>query len=81
MIGPIDKIRNSGFGITLPADTGGITDMGEINGALHIIGGSTIYRVQLADEIDPKRTNIAVLRNGLSLCPANFDDCAAAVQE
>lgn len=55
--------------------------MGEINGALHIIGGSTIYRVQLADEIDPKRTNIAVLRNGLSLCPANFDDCAAAVQE
>ena len=34
--------------------------MGEINGALHMIGGSAIYRVQLADEIDPERTNIAI---------------------
>lgn len=57
---PIDKVRNSGLSITLPADTGGITDMGEINGALHMIGGSAIYRVRLADEIDPERTNIAV---------------------
>jgi hypothetical protein len=57
---PIDKVRNSGLSITLPADTGGITDMGEINGALHMIGGSAIYRVQLADEIDPERTNIAI---------------------
>jgi hypothetical protein len=57
---PIDKVRNSGLSITLPADTGGITDMGEINGALHMIGGSAIYRVQIADEIDPERTNIAI---------------------
>jgi hypothetical protein len=57
---PIDKVRNSGLSITLPADTGGITDMGEINGALHMIGGSAIYRVQLADQIDPERTNIAI---------------------
>jgi hypothetical protein len=34
--------------------------MGEINGALYMIGGSAIYRVQLADEIDPERTNIAI---------------------
>jgi hypothetical protein len=57
---PIDKIRNSGGAMTLPPDAGGITDMAEINGALHIIGGSAIYRVQLADEIDPHRTNIAI---------------------
>jgi hypothetical protein len=57
---PIDKIRKSGGKITLPPDTGGIADMGEINGALHMIGGSAIYRVQLADEIDPQRTNIAI---------------------
>jgi hypothetical protein len=57
---PIDKVRNSGIQVTLPPDTGGITDMGEINGALHMIGGSAIYRVQLADEIDPQRTNIAL---------------------
>ena len=56
---PIDGVRNSALSVTLPADTGGITDMGEINGALHMIGGSAIYRVQLADEIDPERTNIA----------------------
>ncbi|MGA8611851.1 MAG: hypothetical protein WB760_09075 [Xanthobacteraceae bacterium] len=57
---PIDKIRNSALTMTLPADTGGITHMGEINGALHVIGGSAIYRMQLADEIDPERTNIAI---------------------
>jgi hypothetical protein len=48
---PIDKVCNSALSITLPPDTGGITDMGEINGALHMIGGSAIYRVQVADEI------------------------------
>jgi hypothetical protein len=57
---PIDKVRNAGLSVTLPPDTGGITDMSEINGALHMIGSSAIYRVQLADEIDPERTNIAI---------------------
>jgi hypothetical protein len=57
---PIDKVRNFGAKMTLPPDTGGITDMAEINGALHIIGAAAIYRVQLADEIDPQRTNIAL---------------------
>ena len=57
---PIDKIRDSALSITLSADTRGITDMGEINGALHMIGCSAIYRVQLAGEIDPRRTNIAI---------------------
>jgi hypothetical protein len=57
---PIDKVRNSGLSMTLAPDTGAITDMGEINGALHVIGGSAIYRVRLADEIDRERTNIAI---------------------
>jgi hypothetical protein len=57
---PIDKVRNSALSMTLPPDAGGITDMGEINGALHMIGGSAIYRVRLADQIDPGRTNIAI---------------------
>lgn len=59
---PIDKVRNSSVQMTLPPDIGGITDMCEINGSLHMLGGNSIYRVQLADEIDPQRTNIA-LRN------------------
>jgi len=46
--------------MTLPSDTGGIAAMGEINGVLHLIGNSAIYRVQLADEIDPQRTNITI---------------------
>lgn len=46
--------------MTLPPDMGGISGMGEINGALHAFGGSAIYRVQLADEIDPQRTNISI---------------------
>src|SRR3984893_15895441 len=57
---PIDKGRNAALSITLPPDTGGIADMGEINGAMHMIGGSAIYRVQLADDIDRERTNIAI---------------------
>jgi hypothetical protein len=56
----IDKVRNSGGTMTLPPDTGGITGMGEINGSLHMLGENSIYRVQLADEIDPQRTNIAI---------------------
>lgn len=57
---PIDKVRNSAMTAVLPPDTGGITDMIEIDGALHMIGRSAIYRVQPADEIDPQRTNIAI---------------------
>jgi hypothetical protein len=57
---PIDKIRKSALSMTLPEDAGGISDMCEINGSLHMIGGKAIYRVQLADEIDPQRTNIGV---------------------
>ena len=57
---PIDKIRNSGGRMTLPPDTGGITEAAVINDTLHMIGNSAIYRVQLADQIDPQRTNIAL---------------------
>jgi hypothetical protein len=48
----IDRVRNAAATMTLPPDTGGISHMVEINGALHMIGGSAIYRVQLADVID-----------------------------
>ena len=57
---PIDKVRNSGLSMTLPEDVGDIHGMIEINGNLHIIGSLAIYRVQLADNIDPQRTNIKI---------------------
>ncbi len=46
--------------MTLPEDVGGISDMCEITGTLHMIGRKAIYRVQLADQIDPQRTNIGI---------------------
>jgi len=57
---PIDRIRNSALQMTLPSDMGDITDMGEINGVFHSIGAYAIYRVRLADETDPQRTNISI---------------------
>ncbi len=47
--------------------------MGEINGALHMIGGTSIYRVQLADEIDPQRTNIAIPNTNQKVLPYGTD--------
>ena len=55
---PIDKVRDSGGMFTLPPDVGGIQEMCEIKGSLHMLGTKAIYRVKLADEIDPQRTNI-----------------------
>lgn len=57
---PIDHVRNSAGGITLPEDAGGIDGMCEINNSLHMIGRKAIYQIQLADEIDPDRTNITI---------------------
>jgi hypothetical protein len=54
---PIDKVRDSGGMFTLPPDVGGIQEMCEIKGSFHMLGTKAIYRVQLADEIDPQRTN------------------------
>ena len=55
---PIDKVRDSGGMFTLPPGVGGIQEMCEIQGSLHMLGTNAIYRVKLADEIDPERTNI-----------------------
>lgn len=57
---PIDKVRDSGGMFTLPPDVGGIQEMCEIQGSLHMLGTKAIYRVKLADEIDPERTNISL---------------------
>jgi hypothetical protein len=57
---PIDAIRNSGMNMRVGTveESGAIIAMFEIDGGFHAIKERAIYRVQLADEIDPQRTNI-----------------------
>jgi hypothetical protein len=40
-----------------PSDQSAVTGMVKIAGGLHIVTGKAIYRIRLADEIDPERTN------------------------
>ncbi|MFT4275405.1 MAG: hypothetical protein QM576_03520 [Rhodopseudomonas sp.] len=59
---PIDKIRESALSMEIgePGERSTITEFVKIADKLHIVTGSAIYRVMLADEIDPERTNPAV---------------------
>lgn len=59
---PIDTLRNSGAQLDVGTedDRSPIKAMCVINNSMHVIKGQGIYRVQLADEIDPERTNSAI---------------------
>lgn len=59
---PIDVHRNSSgtMKIKSPDDDSPIRCFCEIDGALHVIKDRGIYRIQLADKIDPQRTNIDI---------------------
>jgi len=59
---PIDVLRDSGGQIDVGADDdrSPVKDMCVINNSMHVIKSQGIYRVQLADEIDPDRTNPAI---------------------
>jgi len=72
---PIDAIRNSAFQMTIdpPDDASDIKGMYVINGSMHIIKGRGIYRVQLADEIDPKRTNATIPNTQQRVLPYGAD--------
>jgi hypothetical protein len=58
---PIDQKRDSAISGTVgTTDEGAIDDFYNVGDSLLVIKESAIYRVQLADQIDPGRTNIAV---------------------
>jgi hypothetical protein len=59
---PIDRIRDSALSMEVgePGERSTITEMIKIADKLHIVTGLSIYRIMLADEIDPERTNPAV---------------------
>jgi hypothetical protein len=59
---PIDVLRNSGKSITIQddSDPSAITDMIPVGGRLALIKAHSIHAIQLADQIDPDRTNAAI---------------------
>ncbi len=58
---PIDMIRDSALSMRVGApEDGAICEMISIGDQLHIVSEHAIFAVQLADEIDPVRTNAAV---------------------
>jgi hypothetical protein len=59
---PIDLLRDSALQMDVGAenDRSPIREMCVIGGSMHVIKDQGIYRIQLADEIDPQRTNPAI---------------------
>jgi len=60
---PIDLLRDSAKSMRIgdgDADDSAISEMIPIGEALYMIKGHSIYAVQLADQIDPERTNAAL---------------------
>jgi hypothetical protein len=59
---PIDVLRNSAKSgqIGSDGDNSAITDMIPIGDTLYFVKERGIYAMQLADQIDPKRTNVAI---------------------
>jgi hypothetical protein len=56
---PIDILRDSGgrMKVCTPEDQSDIVGMCEIGGSMHVVKRKGIYKIKLADEVDPKRTN------------------------
>ncbi|MCR6732599.1 MAG: hypothetical protein NVV83_00135 [Afipia sp.] len=59
---PIDRIRESAMSMSVgtPDDQTPITEMIGLGGILYIIKEGGVYATQLADKIDPQRTNASV---------------------
>lgn len=59
---PIDRKRDAACSVIVGTadDTSPITAMIEVNGILHVVKAAGIYRMVMADDIDPDRTNIDI---------------------
>jgi hypothetical protein len=58
---PVDRVRESALSMQIgrPED-GAISVMIDMESALYVVKEYAIYAVQLADQVDPERTNVAV---------------------
>ena len=54
---PIDILRDSAGVMTVGEPGDEIVATFELRGSLHMVTGNGIYSIQLADQIDPERTN------------------------
>lgn len=73
---PIDKLRDGAgsFEIKTPGDDSAILEMISTGDRLLVVKGKGIYEVKLADEVDPKRTNINVPNTIQRVLPYGADD-------
>lgn len=73
---PIDILRDGAgsFDLKTPGDTSAILDLISTGDRLLVLKGKGIYEVKLADEIDPKRTNINVPNTIQKVLPYGVED-------
>lgn len=72
---PIDKIRNSAMSMKVGApDDGKITDMVSVSDRMLVVMERAIHVMQLADSIDPARTNISIPNTQQRLLSRGADD-------
>lgn len=72
---PIDEIRNSAMSMKVGApDDGKITEMVSIGDRMLVVMEQAIHVMQLADSIDPSRTNIAIPNTQQRLLNRGADD-------
>jgi hypothetical protein len=73
---PIDKLRDGAgsFEIKTPDDDSAISEMISTGDRLFVVKGKGIYEVKLADQVDPKRTNISVPNTFQRVLPYGADD-------
>jgi len=58
---PIDRIRESALSMQVGApEDGAVSVMIDMESALYVVKEHAIYAVQLADQVDPERTNVVV---------------------
>jgi hypothetical protein len=57
----IDRVRNSALSMQIGSqEDGGVSMMIDMGSALYVVKERAIYVIQLADHVDPERTNVSV---------------------
>jgi hypothetical protein len=73
---PIDRQREAAINLTVSDDDdkSALQDFLSTSSALYVIKGSGVYKIQLADDIDPKRTNAAIPNLSQRVLLAGYDN-------
>jgi hypothetical protein len=71
-------IRDAAFSMQIDPSAGRISEMIPIGNSLYMVAQHGIYAVQLADQIDPERTNAAIPHVQQQVCAIGADDLPVA---